>query len=173
MKQFAWVAVCGLFVALPVGAASHQNKTSIHKTIIGRIETACLPEWGLVIEAKIDTGAYRASLHVSRLELLEGKPERVRFDTQDQYGILHTLEAQVVKQTRVKSSSGHVEQRPLIQTRLSIGGQEFDALVSLTDRSDMRFPMLIGRRFLKRRFLIDPAKTHTIKNPSCPSNAQK
>jgi hypothetical protein len=134
-----------------------------------------LPEWGLVLEAKIDTGAYRASLHVSRLELLKGKSKRgrrVRFDTSDQHGTIHTLEARVVKQVRVKSSSGQVEQRPLIQTRLRIGGQEFDVLVSLTDRSDMRFPMLIGRRFLKGRFLINPAQTHTLKNPPCPKNPQ-
>ena len=168
MKQFVWVALGGLFVALSMLAASHKNKT-----IIGRIETACLPEWGLGIEAKIDTGSYRSSLHVSRLELLEGKPKRVRFDTSDRHGTIHTLEAQVVKQTRVKSSSGHVEKRPLVQTRLGIGGQEFDAFVSLTDRSNMRFPMLIGRRFLKGRFLIDPAKTYTTEPPTCSKNREE
>ena len=166
MKQFVcWGVGCCLILA-PMIAASHQEKNK--KTIIGRLETVCLAEWGIRIKAKIDTGAYRSSLNVSRLELLAGKPRRVRFDTTDQHGAMHTLEARVVKRVRVKSSSGHVEKRPLIQTRLRLGGQEFDGLVSLTDRSDMRYPMLIGRHFLKGRFLIDPARRHTIKNPNCP-----
>lgn len=162
MKQFVCWGLCSCLVVLPMSAAAHQDKT-----IIGRRETVCLAEWGIQLKAKIDTGAYRSSLHVSRLELLAGKPQRVRFDTADQHGKIHTLEARVVKQVRVKSSSGHVEKRPLIQTRLRLGGHEFDGQVSLTDRSDMRSPMLIGRRFLKGRFLIDPAKTHTTKNPGC------
>ncbi len=140
-----------------------------NKKIIGRSEMVCLSQWGVRLQAKIDTGAYLCSLHVSDIEMKE-KPKRVRFRTVDHQGKTYTLEAPLEKYVRVKSSFGQVQKRPAIRIRLCLAGQEIEALVSLDDRSDMRFPMLIGRKILKGRFLVDPALVRLKEDACCPAS---
>lgn len=137
------------------------------KPIIGRTEMVCLPEWGIALKAKIDTGSYFCSLHVLDIEEIPGEPERVRFRTVDYKGKVHTLEVSVEKYIKVKSSFGQVKKRPAVRTRLCLAGQEIEALVSLDDRSDMRFPILIGRKILKGRFLVDPALVRFKRSGCC------
>ena len=61
---------------------------------------------------------------------------------------------------RVKSSNGTVEERIFIKTLLELGGRNFEAEISLTDRASMKFPMLIGRKYLEGRFLVDVSKRY-------------
>ena len=164
-KSVLWGMLGICLVVAPVLAAQNQAKYQdqlqdqlTQKQIIGRTETARLSDWGITLKARIDTGAYRSALHVDRIELFSADPERIRFETQDQYGQQHRIEARIVRYISVKSSFGHVQQRPLIRTRLCLAGQEFETVVTLADRSAMRFPMLIGRRALEGRFLVDPAQ---------------
>jgi hypothetical protein len=137
------------------------------KPIIGRTEIVCLPEWEILLKAKIDSGAYSCSLHVLNIEEIKGEPKKVRFQTVDHTGKVYTLEAPVEKYIRVRSSFGRVRERPAIRTRLCLAGQEIEALISLADRSDMRFPMLVGRKILKGRVLIDPALVRSKKSACC------
>jgi hypothetical protein len=137
------------------------------KPIIGRTEMVCLTEWGVALKAKIDTGAYSSSLHVLEMEEMSSEPERVRFRTVGTEGKVHTIEAPVEKHVGVQSSFGQVKERLAVRTRLCLAGQEIEALVSLADRSDMRFPMLIGRKILKGRFLVDPALVRSKKSVCC------
>lgn len=163
MKIVVWGMLgIGLAVA-PILASQQQGKSrdrSTKKQVIGRVETAFLSDWGIALKARIDTGAARSALHVDHIEPLAGDPKRIRFKTRDQHGKPYAIEAQVVRHVRVKSSFGQVQDRPLIHTRLCLAGQEFETVVTLADRSTMRFPMLIGRRTLTGRFLIDPAQRH-------------
>jgi hypothetical protein len=166
------LGICLLGICLevaPVLAAPNQGEYPdqlTEKLIIGRTETAYLTDWGIALKAKIDTGAFRSALHVDDIEQLDGEPERIRFETQDQHGKRYSIEAEVVKHVTVKSSFGHSQHRPLIRTRLCLAGQEFETVVTLADRSAMRFPMLIGRRALEGRFLIDPDQRH-VSSSSC------
>ena len=164
------LSIC-LGVAPVLAAQGKYQDQLAEKLIIGRAETAYLSDWGIALKARIDTGASRSALHVDDIEHLDGEPERIRFETQDQHGKRYTIEAEVVKHVTVKSSFGQSQQRPLIRTRLCLAGQEFETVVTLADRSAMRFPMLIGRPALNGRFLIDPDQRH-VSSRSCSTSPE-
>ncbi|WP_271079302.1 ATP-dependent zinc protease family protein [Aurantiacibacter sp. MUD61] len=123
---------------------------------VGWREKVALPELGLSgIPAKIDTGARTSSLHAEVIEDFERDGERyVRFCV-DWGGERHTCEAIHVDIRGITSSNGETQRRYVIKTPLTIGSVTFRAEISLADRSDMKFPMLIGRSSLRRRFVVD------------------
>jgi hypothetical protein len=107
------------------------------------------------IPAKIDTGARTSSLHAEVLEEIERPDGRyVRFAV-DWGGVRRECEAIHVDVRGITSSNGDTQKRYVIKTPLRIGDKQFKAEISLADRSDMRFPMLIGRSALRRRFVVD------------------
>ncbi len=61
----------------------------------------------------------------------------------------------VYKIKKVKSSNGKVEKRIFIKTAIELFGKKYKAELSLTDRADMKYPMLIGRKYLQGHFLVD------------------
>lgn len=126
--------------------------------IVGWRELIHLPELGLhSVPAKIDTGARTSSLHGTVLEEFERDGEKyVRFavDFSGQH-VRQVCEAVHVDIRGITSSNGETQSRYVIKTPLKIGDVEFRAEISLADRSDMRFPMLIGRSSLRRRFVVD------------------
>ena len=126
--------------------------------IVGWRELIHLPELGLhSVPAKIDTGARTSSLHGTVLEEFERDGEKyVRFAVY--FSLQHVrqvCEAVHVDIRGITSSNGETQSRYVIKTPLKIGDVEFRAEISLADRSDMRFPMLIGRSSLRRRFVVD------------------
>lgn len=130
-------------------------KRMISKTI-GWREMVALPDLDLSgIPAKIDTGARTSSLHAEVLEEIEREDGRyVRFAV-NWSGKRHTCVAVHVDVRGITSSNGETQQRYVIKTPMRIGATVFKAEISLADRSDMKFPMLVGRSALRRRFLVD------------------
>ncbi|QYJ06296.1 ATP-dependent zinc protease family protein [Qipengyuania flava] len=124
--------------------------------VVGWRELVHLPELGLSgIPAKIDTGARTSSLHGEVLEEIVRDGEKyVRFAV-DWDGERRECEAVHVDVRGITSSNGKTQYRYVIKTPMRIGDVEFRAEVSLADRSDMKFPMLIGRSSLRRRFVVD------------------
>ena len=126
--------------------------------IVGWRELVHLPELGLhEVPAKIDTGARTSSLHATVLDRFERDGEEyVRFamDYERQH-VRQICEAVHVDRRGITSSNGETQVRYVIKTPLKIGDLEFRAEISLADRSDMKFPMLIGRSALRRRFVVD------------------
>lgn len=132
--------------------------TSRALTIIGWRELVHLPELGLRgIPAKIDTGARTSSLHATILEEFERDGQtHVLFAVDfSQQRVRQVCEAVHIDWRGVTSSNGSTQLRRIIKTPLKIGPHRFRAEISLADRSDMRFPMLIGRSSLRRRFVVD------------------
>ena len=125
---------------------------------VGWRELVDLPELGLRgLPAKIDTGARTSSLHGKVLETFERDGQQfVRFavDFPDQH-VQQVCEAVHVDWRGITSSNGETQRRMIIKTPLRIGPLKFRAEISLADRSDMKFPMLIGRSSLRRRFVVD------------------
>lgn len=111
-----------------------------------------LPDLGVEnIHAKIDTGAYRSSMHCKKVHL-EGGLLKFTLHTDAGYKEYETLEW---TQKLVKSSNGKSQKRYVIQTRIRLFGKNYRASISLTDRSKMRNPLLIGRKMLNGRFIVD------------------
>ena len=125
--------------------------------IVGWRELVHLPELGLHgVPAKIDTGARTSSLHATVLDRFErGGEEYVRFAMDFEQHVRQVCEAVHVDRRGITSSNGETQVRYVIKTPLRIGDLEFRAEISLADRSDMKFPMLIGRSALRRRFVVD------------------
>jgi hypothetical protein len=124
--------------------------------LVGWRELVDLPGLGLSgIPAKIDTGARTSSLHAHVLEDFQRDGERfVRFAV-DWDGVRHQCEAIHVDVRGITSSNGDQQTRFVIKTPLRIGNLVFRAEISLADRSQMQFPMLIGRTALRRRMVVD------------------
>lgn len=126
--------------------------------VVGWRELVHLPELGLhELPAKIDTGARTSSLHGQVVEEFERDGEKyVRFSV-DFPGqkVRQICEAVHVDIRGITSSNGEKQRRYVIKTPLKMGDLQFRAEISLADRSDMKFPMLIGRSSLRRRFVVD------------------
>lgn len=130
------------------------------QAIVGWREWVRLPDLGqAVIKAKIDTGARTSALHAYYVEPFElGGRNWVRFGLhphQKDTEVEIECEAPVLDQRRVTDSGGHAEMRYVIATTLVLGNTAFQAEVTLTDRENMLFRMLLGRGALKPRFLVD------------------
>jgi len=128
---------------------------------IGRVDKVDLPLLGLNdLDAKIDTGADSCSIHCHNIEIIDAG-KKVRFNLLDpehnEYNEKE-FELDVERITSVKSSSGHAQERVFIKSTITIFGESYDAEISLANRKRMKYPMLIGRRFLRSRFLVDVSK---------------
>ncbi len=135
------------------------------KKIIGRLEYIDLPEWRVQdIEAKIDTGAYSSSLHCHQIELLKkNSVDIVRFNLLDPDHPAYNeklFELPVHDVREVKSSNGLSEKRVFIKTTLLMFNKIYKIELSLADRSEMKYPLLIGRKFINKKFLVDVSKTN-------------
>ncbi len=138
-------------------------KNRINK-IIGRLEHVGLSEFGLDdITAKIDTGAYTSSLHCYDVNEIKGDSPRLEFLLLDPEHPDFKNKKLVFKnysKKRVKSSNGQSEYRYKIHTQIKIGHDVFITDFTLTDRSEMKYPILIGRKTLNKRYLVDPSKSY-------------
>ncbi|MFK7909696.1 MAG: ATP-dependent zinc protease [Akkermansiaceae bacterium] len=137
------------------------------KILIGRREWLALPNLGVsIISAKVDTGAYTSSLHAQDIESFsKGGVEHVKFTTHDHHGQEIICEAQVVQRKKIKSSTGKGRMRYIIRTTAkTIGGLEWELLLSLANRSVMKCPLLLGRRALSGYFVVDTQASHLFGN---------
>jgi len=132
------------------------------KIIIGRREYVNFPELGIYkIIAKIDTGAYTTALHCHDIEVKKineiptlcfklldpSHPEYTQ--QQHQFNVFQIKE--------IKNSFGSFETRFIIKTKIKLGKKTIKSSISLTDRGNMRYPVLLGRKLLKNRFIVDVA----------------
>lgn len=132
-------------------------------TLIGWRETVCLPDLGLEhVEAKIDTGARTTALHASRIRTFDDGGEAwVEFHPEhDRLDHVSMCRCPVREHRAITNTSGIPEERIIIRTRLLIAGHRLTVDISLADRSDMTFPIIIGRTALRRgRLLVDSGRS--------------
>jgi hypothetical protein len=139
----------------------------MQKTLIGWREWIQLPEISPVpIKAKINTGARTSALHAFNLKLEErdGAPW-VSFEIhplQRSKAQRRTIELPVKSFKKVRSSTGQVETRPVVRTRVLMGRRNFAIDVTLTPRDEMGFRMLVGRTAIRRRFWVDPGRSYLL-----------
>lgn len=127
--------------------------------ILGRYDRVDLPQLGLSnVHAKIDTGAYTSSLHCQRAEVVNGNLEFILLDEEhpEFTGMRFIFPQFEVR--NIKNSFGEVERRFVIVTTLKIFNEEITTEFSLSNRGSLKFPILIGRKILRDRFLIDVKK---------------
>lgn len=136
------------------------------KKIIGRREYVDLPEFGLSkIIAKIDTGAYNGAIHTGKV--IEKEIDGRRFiefslldedhpEFKEEYFQVDNFEKR-----KVTNSNGDTEERYVIPTKIVLSGFEIPVKLSLSNRKNLRYPILIGRKIIKKHFIVDVAKKFT------------
>ncbi|MCR9204921.1 MAG: RimK/LysX family protein [Halobacteriovoraceae bacterium] len=148
------------------------------KQIIGWREIVELPELGISeIKAKVDSGARTASLHAFNMKsYTRSGNDYVKFS-------IHPLQrsskkeiichAKVLEYRKVKSSNGATELRPVILTPIRLMDKEWEIEITLTNRDEMGFRMLLGRQTIRKRFLIDTNKSFLGKKKTKPKGKKK
>ncbi len=142
-----------------------DEKPRISPLVVGWREWVALPGLGIRrVKAKIDTGARSSSLHAIdvRKEVRDGK-DWVRFRVHPlQRNSKKTVEceAEVLEYRSVKSSTGHASRRPVILTSIELHGKTWEIEVTLANRTEMGFRMLLGREGVRGRFLVDPGQSY-------------
>lgn len=132
--------------------------------VIGRTDIIDMPELGLHnIDAKIDTGAYTSSIHCSRIRLKKETDgtELITFTIPGsrlhEKGV-HHFKVREFEERNIRSSNGQIQKRYVIKTQIILFGRKIRAEFSLADRSSMKFPILLGRKLLQGRFIVDVSK---------------
>jgi hypothetical protein len=132
------------------------------KLLVGWKETLDLPDLGIYgIEAKVDTGAASSVLHCNSYKVVKEDGQDwiiceliINFETEE----TKTLKLKLYKTKLVKSSFGQEEKRFYIRTTATLYDQVFGIKISFRNRSQMTYPMLLGKNFLYKRFLVDVSK---------------
>jgi hypothetical protein len=127
--------------------------------ILGRYDRVDLPELGLYsIHAKVDTGAYTSSLHCHRATVTDGVLEFILLDEEHPEFTGLKFSFSDFEERDIKNSFGEVERRFVITTTLKIFNEDITTEFSLSNRGSLKFPILIGRKIVRNRFLIDVTK---------------
>jgi hypothetical protein len=138
------------------------KRTKQEPILVGRVIDVSLPKLGIYdIEAKVDTGAFSGALHAREIreEKLENGRKVLVFKPANCNKTQRVRKYQV---KNVKSSNGQVSKRYLINTKVQIKDQEYALTITLADRADMKYQVLIGRKFLRSHgFLVDVSKNKT------------
>ncbi len=137
----------------------------ISKTIIGRYDKIDLPEMALFdIDAKIDTGADGSAIHCHHIELVKKNNKKmlhfILLDPSHPNYDNKSFFFSDFKRRTVKNSFGASEKRFVISTSVILFGKERRTEFSLSYRGNLTFPVLLGRKFLYRRFIVDVARTN-------------
>jgi len=164
-------AVAMVAALLGVGLLNARGEDDVSnpsKQIIGGTATVVEVSTGIPFSARVDTGAKTCSLHVENIRIEDESPKRlrnigkkVRFDVQGENGKTDQIETTIAAAVRVKSSvfkNGEYDRRYKVRLTLQWKDVQKSVLVTINDRTEMTYPLLIGRNFLRGDFLVDVEK---------------
>jgi hypothetical protein len=154
-----WVVLVAVVFLFGSAVAQAEAKEKIK---LGAVENVVLLPWGVLMPARIDTGAATSSLDARNL-VVKGKT--VEFNLPQQYGG-RRIRLPMVKWKTIKSAEAQ-ERRPIVIIELCIGSRRVRTHVNLNDRSNVKYPFIIGRNTLTHDFLIE-CSTSYCTQPSCP-----
>ena len=146
--------------------------SALDPVAVGWREWVAFPELGLpAVRAKVDTGASTSALHATRIKTVERDGALwARFTVQPFFRrttkVRVACEAPVVDRRLIRSSNGHEAERLVVLARMRFGvragSPEADVEVTLTDRRQMRFPMLLGREAMAGRVVVHPGASFLL-----------
>lgn len=150
-------------VTFLVSPVERKQAMADQKTIIGWLEEVYLPQYDFVMKAKIDTGAKNSSIHAMDVEYVKkvtGKRPRIRFKTMDLKRRYRIIEADVLREARIKKSASITRTRPEIELEICLGGVRKRIRINLADRGEMNYRMILGRTALEGDFIVDVSKKY-------------
>jgi len=137
-------------------------RTDFHKVVIGRSESLHFMDYAMAdIPAKVDTGAYRSAVHADNIKLSEDGTT-LHFRLLGGHPVCGALATEMntndFKVVSIANSFGHTEERYEVKLKVKLGPKIFYATFSLADRGKKVYPILLGRKMLNNRFLVDTAE---------------
>lgn len=138
-------------------------RTDFHKVVVGRAELLHFMDFEIAdLPAKVDTGAYGSAVHADRIKLSsDGKTLQYRL--LGGHPVCGSLALELAttdfKKVVIENSFGAREERFEVKLRVKLGPKVFTAPFSLADRSKKAYPILLGRKMLNNRFLVDTGYT--------------
>ncbi len=172
--------------SLPPGSRASGTSTSptplstqkSPERVAGWREWVALPDLSVpAIKAKLDTGARTSALHAFDLQVVERAGiEYADFEVHpDQDSTRGSVRARVRIQDwrRVRSSNGQTQLRPLIHTTIDLLGERWEIDLTLTNRDEMGFRLLLGRQALRRRLLVDSGTSYLGGTRKVPRRSSK
>ena len=167
MKVFGRIAVfLALAAFLTIFPTMVQGKNQM--IIMGWIEEIRVMPDGPLMEAKLDTGARTSSLHATQIETFKKNGKTmVRFmlDTDcllSGQQLQKDYENPLERNVYIRQHRGDPKHRPVVKLDISIGGKEYHTQFTLTDRSNFDYPVLLGRRLMQDKVLVDSGNKHLI-----------
>jgi len=152
-----------LIFFISVGTSVHADPARV----MGWVEPVEILPAKMKILAKLDTGAATSSIDAAQYEEFKRAGKTwVRFDVSDRKGGTFRFERPVVRISRIRRSDAATVVRPVIELGVCLGGVYRVTQVNLANRAHLNHPMLIGRRFLKAKILVDPSRKFTSE-PRC------
>lgn len=156
------VIFSGMSEAADLDSKGAQMK---EQTVMGWIEWAVLIPWGVEVKVKLDSGAKTSSLHAESIERFEKEGKAwVRFiipieEKEGEKVRQIPVERPLIRNVKIKRHHGDSQRRPVVSLKFCLNGKRHETQFSLVDRSQLNYPVLLGRRFLKNVAIIDPSKT--------------
>jgi hypothetical protein len=147
---------------LTLSLACTGNAQTKETVTIGRIENVILLPWGVKLPARVDTGATVSSLDARELHV-DG--DVAEFKLPAKYGS-SKLRLPIVDWHDIRSPSSK-QRRPVVEVEFCIGSRKIRTRVNLTDRSMVKYPLILGRNILREGFVVD-VKRSKIVRPTCP-----
>lgn len=137
------------------------RRVDFHKVVIGRSEVVTFVDHEIIsVPAKTDTGAYRSAIHASNIEVKDGV---LHFELLGGHPVCGAMSKHMTvtdfSEAWVANSFGHREKRYEVKLKVKLGPKVFIARFTLADRAKKIYPILLGRKLLNNRFLVDSAET--------------
>jgi hypothetical protein len=152
-----FIPMLAMLSLLVLGTANAEEKITL-----GAVEDVILLPWGVRLPARIDTGAAKSSLDARELVIQDGMAE---FKLPQEFGGVQ-LRLPIIEWKHIRSPDGR-QQRPVVELELCIGSKRIRSKVNLTDRSMVKYPLILGRNFLRGNFVVDVKRRMTTP-PCCP-----
>jgi len=135
-----------------------EDSLEVEKKIIGRTERVRVIPGDFIFDARIDTGANTSSLGVDSFEIINEDGQEWIEVVIDGKKSKH----EIVKYIHIKEHGEEAKKRPVIQVRLILGEVSESVNVTLADRSNFKYNLLVGRNFLHDRFIVDVSLRYTV-----------
>ena len=166
MRQLKFVFGLAVFAITSIASAAE-------KPVVGWVERARIYPGDFEIHAKIDTGAKTSSLNAPNLKIVDrGGEEWASFEVTNRAGVTQKFEEKIFRISKIRRHGGRIQRRPVVMLGVCVGAVYQLTQVNLIDRKSFNYQMLIGRRFMKGRVIVDPGRTFIAK-PECKREATK
>ena len=132
------------------------------KTVLGGVEDVILLPWRIRLPARVDTGAAKSSLDAREIKV---EDEIIEFKLTEKYGGLR-IRLPIMGWRHIRTPEG-LERRPIVELEICLGSKRIRTLVNLTDRSMVKYPLILGRNTLRENFLVDVNRRRLLP-PHCP-----